>query len=55
MGLKSMSGKEFSRLDVLLDVEAGRLAIDDACDLMGLRRRQVFACSRHFGSKAQPV
>ena len=42
MGLKSMSGKEFSRLDVLLDVEAGRLAIDDACDLMGLRRRQVF-------------
>ncbi len=42
MGVVTMSGKDFSRLDVLLDVEAGRLAISDACDLMGLRRRQVF-------------
>ena len=31
-----------SRLDILLGVEAGRIAIRDACGLMGVRRRQVF-------------
>ena len=34
----TMSGKEFSRLDVLLNVEAGRLAISDAFDLSGCHR-----------------
>jgi hypothetical protein len=42
MTVVSMSKKEFSRLDVLLGVVAGRLPIRDACALMGLRRRQVF-------------
>jgi hypothetical protein len=37
-----MSEKEFSRLSVLMDVQAGRLRIDDAARLLELKRRQVF-------------
>jgi hypothetical protein len=42
MTVVSMSTKEFARLDVLRDVETGRISIEDAGALMGLRRRQVF-------------
>ena len=42
MTVVSMSDKEFSRLDVVLSVEAGRMSIDDAARLMDLQRRQVF-------------
>ena len=38
----SMSEKEFSRLSVLMDAQAGRLRIDDAARLLELKRRQVF-------------
>ena len=38
----SMSDRELSRLSVLMEVEAGRLRIDDAAQLLRLRRRQVF-------------
>ena len=38
----SMSEREFSRLNVLMDVEARRLRVDDAAQLLQLRRRQVF-------------
>jgi hypothetical protein len=38
----SMSEKEFSRLDVLMDVQAGRLVIDEAAQLLKLKRRQIF-------------
>src|SRR5207237_3670543 len=37
-----MSKQEFSRLDVLLRVQSGRLRVSDACVLIGLQRRQVF-------------
>src|SRR6516225_11258478 len=37
-----MSKQEFSRLDVLLRVQSGRLRVSDACALIGLQRRQVF-------------
>jgi hypothetical protein len=36
----SMSKQEFSRLDVLLRVQSGRLRVSDACVLIGLQRRQ---------------
>jgi len=36
----SMSRQEFSRLDVLLRVQSGRLRVSDACVLIGLQRRQ---------------
>jgi hypothetical protein len=39
----SMSKQEFSRLDVLLPVQSGRLRITDACVLIGLQRGQVFS------------
>ena len=37
-----MSDKEFSRLGVLLEIEAGRVTVENACALLGLRRRQAF-------------
>ena len=48
MTVVSMSDKEFSRLDILLDLEAGRLTIQDAGERMGLRRRQVFRLVKAF-------
>jgi hypothetical protein len=38
----SMSKKEFDRLEVLLGVQSGRLRVADACELLRLKRRQVF-------------
>jgi hypothetical protein len=38
----SMSKQEFSRLEVLLRVQSGRLRVSDACVLIGLQRRQAF-------------
>jgi hypothetical protein len=42
----SMGKKEFSRLDVLLRVQSGRLRVSDAFVLIGLQRRQVFPLLR---------
>jgi len=42
----SMSKREFSRLEVLLRVQSGRLRVADACELIGLQRRQVFRLLR---------
>jgi hypothetical protein len=42
----SMSKQEFSRLEVLLRVQSGRLRIGDACVLIGLQRRQLFRLLR---------
>ena len=46
MTVVSMSKQEFSRLDVLLRVQSGRLRVADACALIGLRRRQIFRLLR---------
>jgi hypothetical protein len=46
MAVLSMTKPEFSRLDVLLRVQSGRLRVEDACGLLGLRRRQVFRLLR---------
>ena len=46
MTVVSMSKQEFSRLEVLLRVQSGRLRVSDACALIGLRRRQVFRLLR---------
>ena len=48
MAVVSMSDKEFARLDVLLNLEAGRIRIADACTLLRLQRRQVFRLLRGF-------
>lgn len=42
MTVVSMIAKEFSRLDVMLDIEAGRISIQNACELLLLSRRQIF-------------
>src|SRR5258708_3289989 len=41
-----MSKRKFSRLEVLLRVQSGGLRITDACELIGLRRRQIFRLLR---------
>src|SRR5271156_4838168 len=41
-----MSKQEFSRLEVLLRVQSGGLRVADACELIGLQRRQVFRLLR---------
>ena len=46
MAVLSMSKQEFSRLDVLLRVQSGRLRVSDACVLIGLQRRQVLRLLR---------
>ena len=42
MPVVSMSKKEFDRLEVLLGVQSGRLRVADPCELLVLKRRQVF-------------
>src|SRR4051794_15847658 len=42
MPVVSMSKKEFDRLEILLGVRSGRLRVADACELLGLKRRQIF-------------
>lgn len=46
MTVVSMSGQEFSRLKVLLDVQSGHLRVDDAAQLAGIGRRQAFRLLR---------
>jgi hypothetical protein len=46
MTVLSMSKQEFTRLEVLLRVQSGRLRVEDACALIGLGRRQVFRLLR---------
>ena len=46
MAVLSMSKQEFTRLDVLMRVQSGRLRVHDACVLIGLQRRQVFRLLR---------
>ena len=46
MAVLSMSKQEFSRLEVLLRVQSGRLRVADAGVLIGLQRRQVFRLLR---------
>ena len=46
MAVLSMSKQEFSRLEVLLQVQSGRLRVSDASALIGLQRRQVFRLLR---------
>ena len=46
MAVLSMSKQEFSRLEVLLRVQSGHLRVADACELIGLHRRQVFRLLR---------
>src|ERR1700761_4758083 len=48
MTVVSMSRQEFDRLDVLLRVQSGRLRFGEACDLIGVRRRQVFRLLRNL-------
>jgi hypothetical protein len=49
-----MSKQEFTRLDVLLRVQSGRLRVADACALIGLGRRQLFRLLRGLKQDGAP-
>ncbi len=51
MTVVSMSAKEFSRLEVLMDLEARRVSVRDACGLLRLKRRQVFRLLKDFRAR----
>ena len=51
MTVMSMSAKEFSRLDVLMELEARRISVRDACALLRLKRRQVFRLLKDFRAR----
>src|SRR3954453_5717912 len=55
MSVVSMSKKEFDRLEIWLGVRSGRLRIVDACELLGLKRRQVFRLLAGLKHGAQPA
>ena len=55
MPVVSMSKKEFDRLEVLRGVRSGRLRVADACELLGLKRRQVFRLLADLKHGAQPA
>jgi hypothetical protein len=42
MAMVSMSSREFSRLEAMMQIEAGRMSVDEACSLVSLKRRQMF-------------
>jgi hypothetical protein len=54
MPVVSMSKKEFGRLEVLLGVRSGRLRVADACELLGLKRRQVFRLLANSKRRGRP-
>ncbi|MCB8881488.1 ISNCY family transposase [Acidisoma cellulosilytica] len=54
MAVVSMSDREFSRLKVLLDVQSGGLRVQDAAELTGLSRRQVFRLLKSLREQGAP-
>ncbi|MBV0893248.1 helix-turn-helix domain-containing protein [Paracoccus sp. Z118] len=48
MGWLVMSERELNRIEVLSEVESGRLRAEDAAGLLGLTRRQVFRLLARF-------
>ena len=48
MGWVEMSERELNRIEVLSEVETGRLRAEDAAGLLGLSRRQVFRLLARF-------
>src|SRR5258708_23269253 len=48
MTVITMSGKELTRLRVLIDVADGRLSVADATGLIGVGRRQIYRLLQAF-------
>jgi hypothetical protein len=51
MAVWEMSETELSRLDVIRDVDRGRMTVAATSGLLALERRQVFRLLKTFGSK----
>jgi hypothetical protein len=49
----SMSEAEFSRLNVLLEVQAKRLTVAESASVLRLQRRQVFRLLRGLRQRAR--
>ena len=48
MGWMMMSERELNRVEVLAQVDDGRLSVDNAANLLNLTRRQVFRLLKRY-------
>lgn len=44
MGWVMMSERELNRVEVLAQIDDGRLSVDNAANMLSLTRRQIFRC-----------
>ena len=52
MGWVMMSERELNRIEVLAQVDDGRLTVENAANLLDLTRRQVFRLLKRYRSDA---
>jgi transposase len=48
MGWVVMSERELNRVEVLAQVDDGRLSVDNAANMLGLTRRQIFRLLKRY-------
>jgi hypothetical protein len=54
MGWVMMSERDFHRIEVLAQVDDGRLSVQNGANLLGVTRRQMFRLPRLTAPKAAP-
>jgi hypothetical protein len=50
-----MSERELNRVEVLAQVDDGRLTVDNAANMLELTRRQIFRLLRRYRQDVRPV
>ena len=55
MGWVMMSERELNRIEVLAQVEDGRLAIENAANMLDLTRRQIFRLLKRYRTEGAPA
>ena len=53
MGWVVMSERELNRVEVLAQVDDGRLSVDNAANMLGLTRRQIFSLEDVVSGKSK--
>ena len=55
MGWVMMSERELNRIEVLAQVDDGRLTVENAANMLGLTRRQVFRLLKRYRTEGAPA
>ncbi len=55
MGWVIMSERELNRIEVLAQVDDGRLTVENAANMLGLTRRQVFRLLKRYRTQGAPA